>query len=213
MLHFTLTESGKSVLNYKDYQYTKKREHKTWNEWRCHDRRCTNSVSLCSQDKLIICEETGHTIPIPKIYSEETVKAKVENPGLATGTIFPSIDKIDVSLYRRRAQNYPKLPTTVEEINLIGTSRLDKNGGEFLLVDDKYDGDYLMIFGSEWSIRFLSSCLLWHSDATFDVRPLLFAQLYIIFGFNNRYMIPCACGLTTEQNKITHTKIFDLIAL
>ncbi|CAF0973014.1 unnamed protein product [Didymodactylos carnosus] len=128
MLHFTLTERGKPVLNHKGYQYTKKREHKTWNEWRCRDRRCTSSVPLCSQDKLIIREETGHTctpntnkiiiddvigqmkkrareetIPIPKIYSEEAVKARVENPGLATGTIFPSLDKIDASLYRRQA--------------------------------------------------------------------------------------------------------------
>ncbi|CAF4554560.1 unnamed protein product, partial [Didymodactylos carnosus] len=53
------------------------------------------------------------------------------------------------SLYRRRAQNYPKLPRTVEEINLIGTWKLDKNGHDFLLVDEKYGSDRLMTFGSE----------------------------------------------------------------
>ncbi|CAF1006942.1 unnamed protein product [Didymodactylos carnosus] len=192
------------------------------------------SISLCSQDKLIIGEETGHactpntnkviiddvigrmqkrareeTIPIPKIYSEEMVKARVENPGIGTGTIFPLLDKIDASLYRRRAQNYVKLPATLEEINLIGTWRLDKNGGEFLLVDEKYGGDYLMIFGSEWSIRLLSSCSIWHSDGTFDVHPLLFAKLYIIFDFNNGYMIPCAYCLTTKKNEIAYTKILN----
>ncbi|CAF1528365.1 unnamed protein product [Didymodactylos carnosus] len=236
MLHFTLTERGK---NYKDHQYTKKREHKTCNEWRCRDRSCTSSISLCSQDQLIIRENTSHTctantkrviiddvigrmkkrareetIPIPKIYSEEMIKARVENPGLATGTIFPSFDKIDASLYRRRAQNYPKLPRTVEEINLIGTWKLDKNGDDFLLVDEKYGSDRLMIFGSEWGIRFLSSCSLWHSDGTFSVRPLLFVQLYIIFDFYNGYMIPCAYCLTTKKNEIAYTKIVNyLIAL
>ncbi|CAF1329858.1 unnamed protein product, partial [Didymodactylos carnosus] len=50
------------------------------------------------------------------------------------------------------------------------------------------DGDDgLMIF-----IHFLLSYSLWHSNGIFGVRPLLFAELYIIFVFNNGYMIPCA---------------------
>ncbi|CAF1495328.1 unnamed protein product [Didymodactylos carnosus] len=64
-----------------------------------------------------------------------------------------------------------------------------------------------MIFGSEWSIRSLSSCSLWHSDGTFKVRPLLFEQLYIIFGFQNGSMIPCAYCLTTRKNSVVYTKI------
>ncbi|CAF4602757.1 unnamed protein product, partial [Didymodactylos carnosus] len=64
-----------------------------------------------------------------------------------------------------------------------------------------------MIFGSQWSICFLASCSLWHSDGTFTVRPLLFQQLYIIFGFNNGYMIPCAYSLTTKKNAIVYSKI------
>ncbi|CAF4616249.1 unnamed protein product, partial [Didymodactylos carnosus] len=51
------------------------------------------------------------------------------------------------------------------------------------------------------------SCSLWHSDDTFKVRPLLFQQLYIIFGFNNGYMIPCAYSLTTKKNAIVYSKI------
>ncbi|CAF1338309.1 unnamed protein product [Didymodactylos carnosus] len=105
-----ILERARSVLNYKDHQYTKKREHKTRNEWRCRDRSCTSSISLCSQDQLIIREKTSHictantkeviiddvidrmkkrareeTISIPKIYSEEMIKARVENPGTIFG--------------------------------------------------------------------------------------------------------------------------------
>ncbi|CAF0743029.1 unnamed protein product [Didymodactylos carnosus] len=64
-----------------------------------------------------------------------------------------------------------------------------------------------MIFGSEWSIRFLSSCSFWHSDGTFKVRPLFFEQLYIVFGFQNGFMIPCTYSLTTRKNSVVYTKI------
>ncbi|CAF1572429.1 unnamed protein product, partial [Didymodactylos carnosus] len=85
-------------------------------------------MMTCAQDtnKFIVDTIIGRmqkrareeTATIPKIYSQEIVKAKVENPGLPTGSLFPTLSNIDASLYRRRAINYPKLPTTINEISL-----------------------------------------------------------------------------------------------
>ncbi|CAF1582006.1 unnamed protein product [Didymodactylos carnosus] len=61
MLHFTVTEKGNPVLNYKCYQNTKKRENKKSNQWRCRDRNRSSTISLCSQDLSIIKNEATHT--------------------------------------------------------------------------------------------------------------------------------------------------------
>ncbi|CAF1278504.1 unnamed protein product, partial [Didymodactylos carnosus] len=55
--------------------------------------------------------------------------------------LFPTLSNIDASLYRRRAINYPKLPTTINEISLNGSWKLDKNGADFLLVDETWNAN------------------------------------------------------------------------
>jgi hypothetical protein len=62
------------------------------------------------------------------------------------------------------------------------------------------------MFASDWSMQFLGSCSQWHSDGTYKCRPLLFSQVYILFGFNNM-MIPSVCCLTTKQDKYVYMKI------
>jgi hypothetical protein len=66
----------------------------------------------------------------------------------------------------------------------------------------------LLIFATDWSLEYLGSCSQWHSDGTYKCRPLLFAQLYIIFGFANK-MIPCVYCLTTKQDENVYEKILQ----
>lgn len=164
------------------------------------------------------------TLPIPQIYSQEIVKLRVNNPGLCTGELFPLLESIDSRLYRKRSTNYPKLPATLGELVIPDAWKTDVQGKPFLLVDEtcktflfKYrvlifrflDGkERLLIFASDWSIEFLGSCSQWHSDGTYKCRPLLFTQLYIIFGFSNK-MIPCVYCLTTKQDEQVYRKILE----
>jgi hypothetical protein len=74
------------------------------------------------------------------------------------------------------------------------------------------NAERIMIFGSPWSIRFLSYCSRWHADGTFKTRPLLFAQIYIIFGYFEGFLIPCFYCLTSKQNQTTYEKIFNHVS-
>ncbi|CAF5022869.1 unnamed protein product, partial [Rotaria magnacalcarata] len=231
------------------YQYTIKREYKIMNEWRCRRRPCTTSLSLC-RNNISVIREPGHhtcippsqeklvldgalwrmkkraneeTLPIPQIYSQEIIKLRVDNPDMATGILFPLLDSIDASLYRKRAQNYPKIPKSIKELIIPDAWKLGTRGEPFLLVDEicmnivfffikifyycSINGDdRLLMFASDWSIQYLSSCSQWHSDGTYKCRPLLFSQVYIIFGFNNM-IIPCVYCLTTKQDEHVYSKI------
>ncbi|CAM2724926.1 unnamed protein product [Rotaria socialis] len=231
-LEFTTTNRNALVLNYQGYQYTIKRQYKETNEWRCRQRPCTTSLSLCRANISMIREPSHHTctqsspkklvldeaisrmkkrageetLPIPQIYSQEIIKVRVNNPDMNTGTFFPLLDSIDSSLYRKRAQNYPKIPRTIHELIIPDGWKLGSHGEPFLLVDEIYGNERLLMFASDWSIRFLGSCSQWHSDGTYKCRPLLFAQVYIIFGFNGM-MIPCVYCLTTKQDERVYMKI------
>ncbi|CAF2164513.1 unnamed protein product [Rotaria magnacalcarata] len=134
-MQFTTTSRSAPVINYQGFQYTSKQEYKISSEWRCRARPCATSLSLCRDNKSIILEPDVHictpnsqkmvvveeavicmkqrtmeeTLPIPQIYSQEIIKIRVGNPTMDTGTFFPLLNSIDSSLYRKRAQNYPKL--------------------------------------------------------------------------------------------------------
>ncbi|CAM2715360.1 unnamed protein product [Rotaria socialis] len=235
MLLFTSSNRGQPILNYNSHQYTKKRIRKTSNEWRCRDRGCTSTISLCTVDAKVLREPSTHTCqqsasagkslvdeavgnmkkrareettPIPKIYTQEIVKARISHPGIATGLFFPTFETIDASLYRSRSKNYPSLPKSLADLVLPDVWRLAKHGEPFLIVDELYGKDRLLMFASDWSLIFLSQCEQWHSDGTFSIRPLIFAQVYILCGFSNGFMIPCVYCLTTKKDEQVYTKIF-----
>ncbi|CAF2090895.1 unnamed protein product, partial [Rotaria magnacalcarata] len=60
MLLFTSSNRGQPILNYNSHQYTKKRVRKTSNEWRCRDRGCTSTISLCTVDAKVLREPSTH---------------------------------------------------------------------------------------------------------------------------------------------------------
>ena len=67
------------------------------------------------------------------------------------------------------------------------------------------------MFGTDWSLSFLSMCSRWHSNGIFDVRPLLFEQVYVVCGYNEGFMIPCIYTLSTKRDELTYSKIFHNI--
>ena len=161
-MEFTTTNRDALVLNYEGYQYMLKRENKNSNEWRCRSRPCTTSLSLCRDNKSIVRPPGSHTCnpylpekiildqaitrmkkraaeetaPIPRIYSQEVVKIRVANPDLCTGEFFPLLRSIDSRLYRKRATNYPRLPSTIAELVIPETWKTDGQGKPFLQVDE-----------------------------------------------------------------------------
>jgi len=78
----------------------------------------------------------------------------------------------------------------------------------FILLDGS---ERLLMFGSNWSLKFLCLCSQVHADGTFSTRPLIFAQIYIVFGFDKGYMIPCIYCLTTKRDEILYKKVFSHI--
>jgi hypothetical protein len=99
------------------------------------------------------------------------------------------------------------LPKSLVDLVLPDVWGFAKHGEPFLIVDELYGEDRLLMFASGWSLIFLSECEQWQSDGTFSIRPLIFVQVYILCGFSNGFMIPCVYCLTTKKDEQVYTKI------
>ncbi|CAM4973721.1 unnamed protein product [Rotaria socialis] len=108
-------------------------------------REPSHHTCIQSSSKKVVLEEAisrmkkragEETLPISQIYSQEIIKVPVNNPDMNTGTFFPMLDSIDSSLYRKRAKNYPKIPTTINELIIPDGWKPGSHGEPFLLVDE-----------------------------------------------------------------------------
>ena len=70
---------------------------------------------------------------------------------------------------------------------------------------------FLLIFAFDWSLKYLASCLKWHSDRIFFTRHLLFAQIYIICRYFDVFVIPCVCCPRRKRIK-SYVKRFLIIS-
>ncbi|CAF4181719.1 unnamed protein product [Rotaria sordida] len=240
MLQFTTSERNKPVLNYNRNQYTLKRIGATTNEWRYHQRKCSSSLSLTSNNTIVFRTPSAHscekqyaskqiideaiqrmkkhareeTTTIPKIYTEELIRTRLENPSMVTGISYPDLRSVDSSLYRQRALNFHRLPNDLYNFKIPYEWTLGLRAEPFLLIDEFYGNnnqERMLIFATDWSLSFLSACSRWHSDGTFNVTPLRFEQVYVVCGFSEGFMIPCVYALTTRKDQITYSKLFHHI--
>ena len=51
--------------------------------------------------------------------------------------------------------------------------------------------------------------ILMLADDAFKTRPLLFAPIYILFGYFENFLISCVCCLTSKQDQVAYEKIFN----
>ena len=84
----------------------------------------------------------------PKIYTQEIVKARISDSGLATGLFFPTFENVDASLYQSRSKNDPSLPKSPVDLVVPDVWRLAKHGEPFLIVDELYGEDRLLMSAS-----------------------------------------------------------------
>ena len=69
----------------------------------------------------------------------------------------------------------------------------------------------MLVFCSRIGLEVLSKCTSMHGDGTFYVVAKYFYQLYLIHGWYNNYMIPCAWILMTKRISVDYKKAFRAI--
>ena len=153
--------------------------------------------------------QSENTISIMKICEEESIKlAKNGMSAEDIASSMPQYAQKKSSLYRKRWQNYPKLPCELGGL-IIDTDIYKNtltNGKRFLLIDCIENNQRIIIFCSDFQLNILGSSTRIGADDTFKSCPSLFMQLYILMAWYKGEVIPCCFVWLGGKNKTTYSE-------
>lgn len=143
--------------------------------------------------------KNGETVK--KVYTQSQNKfLKDTNDPELTAQRFPNLISIKTSLYNEQRKVYPKLPNSLDDLNLSGQFTKTVLDGRYLVKDVKVGVDRIAVFASDVGIEILCKSKRDHADGTFDITPPLFKQVYLIHGWYRGKMFPCVIILLTGKS-------------
>ena len=151
------------------------------------------TASIITKARLCEMAEEQPVIPLPELYRNLMVEAPRQS--------------CRTQMYRRRRQNLPPLPESIQDIAFEGEWTTTLSGETFLLHKD----DKSLIFTTEQNLRLLSQSTTVFMDGTFKSCPRLFSQLYSIHGSYRDHVIPLVYCLLCEKSRATYHAVFNKI--
>lgn len=88
-----------------------------------------------------------------------------------------------------------------------------KSNLPFLLADSGQNEKRTLVFGTDTTIRLLEESVDWHADATFDVVPSLFRQLFTLHARlpDSRITVPCLYVLLTGKSIEDYVQMLQMV--
>jgi len=80
---------------------------------------------------------------------------------------------------------------------------------EFLLFDGWQENNRILIFASTKCKEFLATSTKWGADGTFSVVPLLFNQIWLIFGRLHRTYVPAVYVLMSNRTEDSYRFVLN----
>ena len=185
-MEFVTTKRGARCLLHDGYRYTINRrtlDDQTY--WRCADRKCPGRAITSADDQLVSKNDKHNhppntteielekikesmkvrahqeTTPVPQIYHDTlAVVSQQRDDAVAIIATYTSIRS---TLYRKRRQNLPPLPETVDDITFHGEWSKTTRGEDFML--GSRQGVYL--FSTRDNLTILSEASTYFMDGTF----------------------------------------------
>ena len=150
-------------------------------------RRCTDDVR-----------------PIPSIYSEELNKLRDNEWDDTSKEVverLPTFNTARSSLYRARRKQIPPLPKTTADIILEGKWVETETGQPFLLLDDIFQNNRILAFGTTDNLQDIAASETFFCDGTFYTCPSLFYQIFTIHIMTDDQMTNLYMPFFQERTK------------
>jgi hypothetical protein len=83
--------------------------------------------------------------------------------------------------------------------------------------DEEYEDDQLdyknriIIFATDLALQYLSTCLIWSVDGTFDSAPTHFKQVFTVNGVKGGKCVPCVFALLCNKRQHSYSVVFEAI--
>ncbi|KRY31386.1 hypothetical protein T03_9339, partial [Trichinella britovi] len=202
-LHLVLNERGNYNLVHEGRIYNLKRTNMEDKQWVCRrvKKGCRGSIHTnldvdavldcnphaddCIPDNDILYKMEKKTVlkrraaeemkTVPQIFHEEASSASAD---LETASQFPTYKSVKTAMYRKRAQKFPRLPPTRQQLEIPPQWRMTKSDRRFLLYNNVYNS--ILIFCTEENLSVLSEHSVWSMDGTFKIVPEWYQQMFTI---------------------------------
>ena len=230
------TTRGCNKLCVEGFMYTKKHAGKKQITWKCV-LRTSQKCPGCIKTDLNMknpTEGTNHNHPgsvekVSAVEARQTMKRKAETTldkpnHILSGVVENLPDEVNAqlqpnetcrrNLWRIRAKNRPKKPSSLDQLNLTGewTKTSGPEPKQFLLFDNGNEAaERLIIFSTEEAMQLLGRSRSWFMDGTFGVAPHLFTQLYVIHGEVGNSRRPLLYALMQRQMQSSFEELFNVI--
>ena len=154
---------------------------------------------LCAMKERAKAETTS----IPRIYQEGMQSVSQDADIAAT---LPTYCSIRTSLYSKRRERLPPLPSTIDEVDFSGEWSKTFNGEDFL----RAARNNVFMFATESNLKVLSEAMTVYCDGTFSVCPRLFYQLFTIHCIKHGKQFPLVYFLLPSKSRETYNMAFLL---
>ncbi|PIK37089.1 hypothetical protein BSL78_26080 [Apostichopus japonicus] len=119
----------------------------------------------------------------------------------------PSIDVMSRDVRRQRQTNDPPVPAPDDKLFDIPDEFRSTNDGRLFLRYDNGRDDRILLFATQRSMDFLSTCHHWFMDGTFKSSPPQFAQIYTVHRLRRGRNIPTAYALLPNRREETYVEL------
>ncbi|CAM4872329.1 unnamed protein product [Rotaria socialis] len=229
-ISFLVSQKGKPVLVKDNFIYKLNKTTNSTKYYRCAEQSCTVTLHTDLNDVLVkVKGDHSHppepdeieirkfkhnlkqraiqeTVPIPKIYDEESSRFCLTSLSIA---ILPAQREIAGSLNKSRRLQTPVIPDSQTfDIPEVYSKTL-KN--EPFLCIDKFirRKTRVLVFVSREQLTLLFESSIIFMDGTFSASPSIFDQVYSLHGIKYQQCFACAFGLLPDRKKPTYKFLFQ----
>ncbi|KRX25334.1 hypothetical protein T07_6165 [Trichinella nelsoni] len=191
--------------------YNLKRTNMEDKQWVCRrvKKGCRGSIHTNLDKKNALKRRAAEEMKtVPQIFHEEASSASAD---LETASQFPTYKSVKTAMYRKRAQKFPRLPPTRQQLEIPPQWRMTKSDRRFLLYNNVYNS--ILIFCTEENLSVLSEHSVWSMDGTFKIVPEWYQQMFTIHVFIAGKLVPLVYCLTVHKDLSTYREIFDNLIL
>ncbi|XP_071853383.1 uncharacterized protein [Apostichopus japonicus] len=119
----------------------------------------------------------------------------------------PGIDVMSRDVRCQRQTNDPPVPAPDDKLFDIRDEFRSTNDGRLFLRYENGRDDRILLFATQRSMDFLSTCHHWFMDGTFKSSPPQFAQIYTVHGLRRGRNIPTAYALLPNKREETYVEL------
>jgi hypothetical protein len=229
------TERGGVKLLVDGFVYRLKERRFDYIKWKCEESGCLSALrtNFNMRNPVIQGRPHSHGPPEPTVTQAKQIRTAMTRqvtaaPYVSAGQVHraaiaaadpdvvahvngaPSVKR---GLRRTKALHLPPLPANAEVLEINEHFSRTRNGQRFLVRDEVFEGDRMLIFASVFQLSLLfSNVSTVFMDGTFQMVPSIFFQLFTLnMLYGGKKLLPVVYVLLKRKTAAAYRRVFEVL--